>query len=223
MTFRKVSQSLLDIDPNSLGGGSVEAEPLQFQRHSFVTNGTDDTYTAPFTLEGVGLLVFAGSTYQPESTYTVEGSDITFVEVPDEGIAIELVIGDGFGSKVNIPAELGVPYPTNETFDGRTVWAVRIDLGLTGAATVYKSTALPAATTNEWDIGLAYTPRIDISNCFVIFPGSAVAPLPNSSSVLGENIRMDLSYTGLVRTRVGASSWSGLPHGCVIKYLKQEP
>ena len=130
MTFRKVSQSLLDIDPNSLGGGSVEVEPLQYQRHSFVTNGTDDTYTAPFTLEGVGLLVFVGSTYQPESTYTVEGSDITFVEVPDEGIAIELVVGDGFGSKVNIPAAFGVPYPTNEELDGRTVWACRIDCGL---------------------------------------------------------------------------------------------
>ena len=88
----------LELLPENIpiGGEPVDIEdkPIQYHRHSFTTDGISATYTAPFTLEGVGLLVFAGSTYQPESTYTVEGSDITFVEVPDEGIEIELVIGD---------------------------------------------------------------------------------------------------------------------------------
>ena len=237
----KVPDSLLDVELKTINGQSIrgdgnivvegggggepvdiEDKPIQYHRHSFTTDGTSATYTTPFELDADGLLVFVSSTYQAPDTYTVDGNSITFNELPEVDIHVDLIIGNGFGNTVNIPEEFGVPYSTNEKFGGRTVWAVRIDCGLTAAS---KTIQVPTIIVNEWDGDFDYfPPRIDLSESYAI-DGGLMSTLPHlASSGSGNNVSMSRldPETGEFLSWTSHEGHQGWPHVAVIKYIKKE-
>lgn len=195
-------------------GGSTKAELLELAKetgliHIGVTAPTERRYVGWLSVdqEDFDLYFDVGDT-EPVWTSVIKPGP-----KGDEGPA--------GGTTVNIPAAFGIPYPTNEVFDGRTVWACRIDLG--NPINGQKSVSIPSAVKADWD---KTTVNIDLSRSYTTIDrgptsgGVVKVPLIFISSVNYMNIEFSTTREQL-DIETSTDLWAGYQAIVTIMYLKE--
>ncbi len=103
-----VSGTTLTFSTAPPNGASVEAMSTTtvdaFTTASMTGDGSDTTLSLPDN-PGVAnnTLLFIGGVYQPKSSYSIEGTTLTFSTAPPNGASVEAVVGDG--ANVNVPTD----------------------------------------------------------------------------------------------------------------------
>ena len=103
-----VSGTTLTFSTAPPNGASVEAMSTTtvdaFTTASMTGDGSDTTLSLPDN-PGVAnnTLVFIGGVYQPKSSYSIEGTTLTFSTAPPNGASVEAVVGDD--ANVNVPTD----------------------------------------------------------------------------------------------------------------------
>lgn len=103
-----VSGTTLTFSTAPPNGASVEAMSTTtadaFTTASMTGDGSDTTLSLPDnpgTLNNT--LVFIGGVYQPKSSYSIEGTTLTFSTAPPSGTSVEAVVGND--ANVNVPTD----------------------------------------------------------------------------------------------------------------------
>lgn len=103
-----VSGTTLTFSTAPPNGASVEAMSTTtvdaFTTASMTGDGSDTTLSLPDnpgTLNNT--LVFIGGVYQPKSSYSIEGTTLTFSAAPPSGTSVEAVVGND--ANVNVPTD----------------------------------------------------------------------------------------------------------------------
>lgn len=103
-----VSGTTLTFSTAPPNGASVEAMSTTtadaFTTASMTGDGSDTTLSLPDN-PGVAnnTLLFIGGVYQPKSSYSIEGTTLTFSTAPPNGASVEAVVGDD--ANVNVPTD----------------------------------------------------------------------------------------------------------------------
>ena len=129
-----VSGATLTFSTAPPNGTSVEAMATtsagSFGTATMTGDGSDTTLTLPNSPGTANnTLVFIDGVYQPKSSYSIEGTTLTFSTAPPNGTSVEAVVGDG--SNVNVPTDGTVT--SAKLVDGSVTSAKLADSSVTSA------------------------------------------------------------------------------------------
>lgn len=129
------------------------------------------------------------------------------------------------GRSASIPNTFNQPYKTTERFNGKIVWAVRLNVGALPNTTT-KIVTIPTIITNTW--GPVSERQLDLLNCFAWNNSEEILPLPfvsvytrNNSAFtdgFGESIIVTLNAnTVRILTESNRTNYTGV---VTIKYTR---